>query len=85
MKLHSQGYYKVHLEDTNIDVELTVSKRSGIHKYEYPSSKNQVLILDLEHRDQLNDFNMSIVNDREVKGFRHSKAWATRSDSFFII
>ena len=50
MKLHSQGYYKVHLEDTHIDVELTVSKRSGIHKYEYPSSKNQVLILDLEHQ-----------------------------------
>ena len=79
------GYYKVHLEDTNIDVELTVSKRSGIHKYEYPSSKDQVLILDLEHRDQLNDFNMSIVNDREVKGFRHSKAWATDQRLFYHI
>ena len=79
------GYYKVHLEDTNIDVELTVSKRSGIHKYDYPSSKNQVLILDLEHRDQLNDFNMSIVNDREVKGFRHSKAWATNQFLFYYI
>ena len=79
------GYYKVHLEDTNIDVELTVSKRSGIHKYEYPSSKDQVLILDLEHRDQLNDFNISIVNDREVKGFRHSKAWATDQRLFYHI
>ena len=38
------GYYKVYLDTTNIDVELTVSKRSGIHKYEYPSSKNQILI-----------------------------------------
>ena len=79
------GYYKVHLEDTNIDVELTVSKRSGIHKYEYPSSKNQILILDLEHRDQLNGFNISIVNDREVKGFRHSKAWATDQFLFYHI
>ena len=79
------GYYKVHLEDTNIDVELTVSKRSGIHKYEYPSSKNQILILDLEHRDQLNGFNISIVNDREVKGFRHSKAWATNQFLFYHI
>jgi putative alpha-1,2-mannosidase len=26
------GFYKVLLEDTNIEVELTVSKRSGIHK-----------------------------------------------------
>ena len=79
------GYYKVHLEDTNIDVELTVSKRSGIHKYEYPSSKDQILILDLEHRDQLNGFNISIVNDREVKGFRHSKAWATDQFLFYHI
>ncbi len=79
------GYYKVHLEDTHIDVELTVSKRSGIHKYEYPSSKDQVLILDLEHRDQLNGFNISIVNDREVKGFRHSKAWATNQFLFYHI
>ena len=79
------GYYKVHLEDTRIDVELTVSKRSGIHKYEYPSSKNQILILDLEHRDQLNGFNISIVNDREVKGFRHSKAWATDQFLFYHI
>lgn len=79
------GYYKVHLEDTNIDVELTVSKRSGIHKYEYPSSINQVLILDLEHRDELNDFSMSIVNDKEITGFRHSKAWATDQRLFYYI
>ncbi|MGK0322556.1 MAG: putative alpha-1,2-mannosidase, partial [Psychroserpens sp.] len=31
------GYYKVHLDATEIDVELTVSKRSGIHKYQFPS------------------------------------------------
>ena len=79
------GYYKVHLEDTHIDVELTVSKRSGIHKYAYPSSKNQVLILDLEHRDQLNGFNISIVNDKEISGFRHSKAWATNQFLFYYI
>ena len=34
------GFYKVHLDDTNIDIELTVSKRSGIHKYNFPSSVN---------------------------------------------
>ena len=26
------GYYKVHLDSTNISVELTVSNRSGLHK-----------------------------------------------------
>ncbi len=79
------GYYKVHLDDTNIEVELTVSKRSGMHKYQYPSSKNQVLILDLEHRDELNDFKIAIINEKEVSGFRHSKAWATDQRLFYYI
>ena len=50
------GFYKVHLDDTNIDVELTVSKRSGIHKYQFPSTSSQYVILDLEHRDELLDY-----------------------------
>ena len=79
------GYYKVHLEDTNIDVELTVSKRSGMHKYQYPSPKNQVLILDLEHRDELNSFKISILNEKEISGFRYSKAWATDQRLFYHI
>jgi predicted alpha-1,2-mannosidase len=79
------GYYKVHLEDTNIDVELTVSKRSGMHKYQFPSVENQVVILDLEHRDELNGFNISIINNKEVKGFRYSKAWATDQRLYYYI
>ncbi|WP_339631688.1 hypothetical protein [Bizionia echini] len=47
------GYYKVHLDSTNIDVELTVSKRSGIHKYTFPKDNKQIVILDLEHRDEV--------------------------------
>ena len=40
-------------------VSLTVSKRSGMHKYTYPSSENQFLVLDLEHRDKLLDFKIN--------------------------
>ena len=50
------GYYKVHLDSTDIDVELTVSKRSGIHKYQFPSSENQYVILDLEHTQLIISF-----------------------------
>ena len=57
------GFYKVHLDDTDIDVELTVSKRSGIHKYQFSSEDNQFLILDLEHRDQVLDHKIQKVND----------------------
>ena len=79
------GYYKVHLDDTNIDVELTTSKRSGMHKYQFSSKDNQVVILDYEHRDQLNDYNITIVNETTVQGYRHSKAWATDQRLFFYM
>jgi len=67
------GYYKVHLDSINIEVELTVSKRSGVHKYSYPSSENQYLILDLEHRDEVLDYKIRMLNDSTITGFRHSK------------
>ncbi|TMM28589.1 glycoside hydrolase family 92 protein [Polaribacter aestuariivivens] len=81
------GFYKVHLEDTNIDVELTVSKRSGIHKYQFPDSENQVIILDLEHRDELLFHNIFInqLDNKTISGYRHSKAWATNQKLFFYI
>ncbi|NVK52291.1 MAG: glycoside hydrolase family 92 protein [Flavobacteriaceae bacterium] len=77
------GYYKVHLEDTNIDVELTVSTRSGIHKYEFPKGSKQVIILDLEHRDMVLDSKLNIKSNTEISGYRHSKAWATDQRLFF--
>ena len=79
------GFYKVHLDDTNINVELTVSKRSGIHKYNFPSAENQFLILDLLHRDKVLDAKINRVSDTELTGHRFSEAWATDQRLFFTI
>jgi predicted alpha-1,2-mannosidase len=79
------GYYKVYLDSTNIDVELTVSKRSGIHKYQFPSAENQYLILDLEHRDKLLGYKINKLNDTEINGYRHSSAWAKDQRLFYHI
>ena len=79
------GFYKVHLEDTNIDVELTVSKRSGVHKYSFPSSENQFVILDLLHRDKVLDAKINRISDTELSGFRFSEAWAKDQRLFFSI
>lgn len=79
------GYYKVHLDSTNIDVELTVSKRSGIHKYQYPSSENQFVILDLVHRDKVLDAKIDKISNTEIVGYRHSEAWAKDQRLFFAI
>ena len=81
----SPGYYKVHLEDTNIDVELTTTTRAAMHLYTYPSSENQVLILDLLHRDKVLDASIEINSDTEIQGYRFSEAWATDQRLFFNI
>ena len=77
------GYYKVHLDDTNIDVELTVSTRSGMHKYQFEDGSKQVIILDLEHRDEVLDSKVSIDSKTKISGYRFSKAWATDQRLYF--
>ncbi|PQJ81370.1 GH92 family glycosyl hydrolase [Polaribacter glomeratus] len=79
------GFYKVHLDDTNIDVELTVSKRSGMHRYNFPFSENQFVILDLVHRDKVLAAKIERISDTELAGFRFSEAWAKDQRLFFSI
>ena len=79
------GYYKVHLDATDIDVELTVSLRSGMHKYQFPSSENQYVILDLVHRDKVLDAKIEKISDTEIVGYRHSEAWAKDQRLYFFI
>ncbi|MGY3792505.1 GH92 family glycosyl hydrolase [Aquimarina sp. 433] len=77
------GFYQVHLDTTNIDVALTVTKRAGIHRYKFPKGQKQLVILDLEHRDALLDHNINIISDTEINGYRHSKAWAEKQLLFY--
>jgi predicted alpha-1,2-mannosidase len=79
------GYYQVFLEDTGIEVELTVSRRSGVHRYQYSDSLNQYLILDLEHRDQLLEHELTIESPTVISGKRFSKAWASQQMLFFYM
>lgn len=79
------GYYKVHLDTTDIDVELTVSERSGIHKYTFPSAENQVVMLDLVHRDKVLDAKIDKISDTEIVGYRFSEAWASDQRLFYVI
>jgi predicted alpha-1,2-mannosidase len=81
----SPGYYEVHLDDTDIDVRLTVTERAGIHEYKFPSSKNQFVMLDLEHRDKLLEHGLQLISETEIIGKRFSSAWATEQMLFFYI
>lgn len=79
------GYYRVHLDTTDIEVELTTSYRSGIHKYQFASSQNQYIILDLEHRDLLTKHEINLVDDKTINGLRFSDAWAADQRLFYHI
>ena len=82
-EIAAPGYYKVKLDTTNIEVELTVSKRSGMHKYQFPSAENQIVILDLLHRDKVLEANIHKISDTEIQGYRFSDAWATDQRLYF--
>ena len=73
----------MHLDDTNIDVELTVSERSGKHLYKLAEGSKQIIIIDLEHRDEVLDSKLTINSKTEISGHRHSKAWATDQRLYF--
>lgn len=79
------GFYSVTLQDTQIEVALTVSKRAGMHQYRYPAADKQFLIIDLEHRDQFLDMQLRQENPYEYYGYRRSKAWAEDQHVYFYI
>jgi predicted alpha-1,2-mannosidase len=73
----SPGFYQVHLDDGNIDVELTVTPRTGFHKYVFNGTDSMVsIVVDLLHRDEVISSAIVIINDSTIIGFRQSKGWA---------
>jgi predicted alpha-1,2-mannosidase len=80
----SPGYYRVYLDDYLIHVELTVTERSGFHKYTFPRSDAANIIIDLEHRDEVIDSYIHVIDDSEIEGFRRSKAWAQDQHVYFV-
>jgi predicted alpha-1,2-mannosidase len=79
------GFYAVHLDDENIEVELTASTRAGFHKYTFNTTGKASIIIDLWHRDKLLDDTIRIVNDHCIEGYRRSEAWAKDQRVFFRI
>jgi predicted alpha-1,2-mannosidase len=79
------GYYSVHLDDDDIDVELTTTTRVGMHKYTFNKSGKMNIILDFLHRDKLLDRNIKIVNGTTLEGYRRSEAWAKDQIVFYRI
>ena len=81
----SAGYYRVKLDKYNIGAELTVTPRTGLHKYTFPQSNEAHILLDLTHRDKVLYGEININPDGEISGERLSAAWADSQFVFFVI
>lgn len=77
------GYYSVKLDDENILVELTTTRRAGFHRYTYPATNAANVILDLAHRDKVIDAGLRITGPTTLVGWRRSDAWAKDQLVFF--
>jgi len=90
------GYYKVKLLDSDIDVELTATKRCGMHQYVYPAGSNQQLIIDLKHGhnagctvcpeqnyDTVRLSGMEVVDEKTIRGYRISDGWLKGVNAHF--
>ena len=79
------GYYKV-LLDNGIEAQFTALPRSGMHHYTFPKSPEvKYILIDLTHRDELLDFQLTAGLKGEISGFRRSKGWAKNQQIFFDI
>jgi len=81
----SAGYYSVFLDKPGVKAELTTTTRTGLHKYTFPKTDAANIILDLNHRDKLNEGAISIVGDNELNGYRISTRWAGNQRVYFVI
>ncbi len=72
----SPGYYAVHLKDYDIGVELTVTKRAGMHRYTFPESNDAHILIDLGHiigDPPPGNSHLEFVNDHTIQGYKVSQ------------
>jgi len=81
----SPGYYQVMLDRYNINVELTATERSGLHKYTFPESSESRIIVDLGEgsADRPTETYLKQINDTLFEGYRFSSGWASDQREFF--
>ena len=81
----SAGFYEVNLDKHDIHVELTCTKRVGVHQYSFSNSNDASIVVDLEHRDKLLASELYISSDSMIMGKRISQSWAQKQHFYFCI
>ncbi len=66
------GYYKIKLDDYNIDVELTATARAGFHRYTFNDVGLVAIVIDPTHAimERAAETSIEIVSNTEIRGFK---------------
>jgi len=63
------GYYKVHLDNSHVTVELTVTPRTGFGQFTYPASKNSTMLINASGSIKgVTASSISITDNNQVAG-----------------
>ena len=84
-ELAEPGYYAVDLTTNRVKAELTVTERTGFHRYTFMQGDPQTIVLDLKHRDKVLESAFRFTGDNEIQGYRVSQAWAQRQMIYFVV
>ena len=86
------GYYEVSLHQGGaqyVNVELTATQRTGMHRYVFSDRQDSVLLrLDLKQGigwDSPKQMMMRQTSPRQIVGYRHSSGWARDQKVFFVM
>ena len=86
------GFYAITLRDNGkpyVKVELTATKRTGMHRYTFTSNQETCqLLLDLGQGigwDSPKQVKMKQLSPRMIAGYRHSLGWARNQKDFFTM
>lgn len=72
------GYYSLHVDDPNVNIELTATKRVGMQRYTF-NNREAMLRLDLKQGigwDAMVDCEYKQENATTITGYRRSTGWA---------
>lgn len=80
------GYYRVHLDRYNVDVELTATDRVGFHRYNYAKGDDANMTINLISAlnwDEPVEVHIAQESDRVISGYRFSTGWADDQRTYF--
>ena len=90
------GYYQVYLKESKVNVELSATVRTGIHRYTFVKGNPQFVVLDLDRGTFRGEAYYSkrrtydviqaqirIVDDHTIEGYRVITGWAKMRKVYF--